>query len=289
MKSPLLLYSTSSPPFICPTLSVSAPDKAGTPLPGLNPTPEQPATRRTRPLPCIQRDSCQTNRLKHPTPHSQAALFPTPCPGPGNSQPAIRPLRQFPTTPRPSVYKPHPKHAQAPTKPLSRPPSVRQSSECPAVFRAPGNPPNAPPPFPAKRSPASPLRHARPRNPEHRPASRNPQIPPDIPTPIPSPGIPKHKKNEAGIAPAPLQTIYRYLLDRTYLGLSQVRVLVHRRIADRPQQNVLLVLPADKTRHLVEATPRRIKSHQSLPSAQNSFSRSRRIAASTSCLVSVLG
>lgn len=148
-----------------------------------------------------------------PRPHSQAALFPTsqlPTPrqfaASNPSPPAI------PDNSPPMRLQAAPETRTSSHKLLSRPPSVRQSSECPAVFRAPGNPPNAPPPFPAKRSPASPLRHTCPRNPEHRPASRNPQIPP---------GIPKHKKRSrhcAGSAPNYLQVSTRSYLSRSESG-----------------------------------------------------------------------
>lgn len=161
-------------------------------------------------------------------PHSQVALFPTPQlptprPGaPGNSQPAIRPLRQFPTTPRPCVYKPRPKHAQAPTSPSpalrasGNPPSAQQSSEHPAILRTRPllSPPNA---RPHRRSdtPA-------PRNPEHRPASRNSQIPPGIPTPrFPAPASRNTKKRSrhcAGSAPNYLQVSTRSYLSRSESG-----------------------------------------------------------------------
>lgn len=166
---------------------------------------------------------------KHPTPPLSSGPLPDTPPRPRQfaasnpSPPAISD-----TPPRPSVYKPHPKHAQAPTSPSpalrasGNPPSVRQSSECPAVFRAPGNPPNAPPPFPAKRSPASPLRHARP------PKSRTPPGIPKSPnssrhpyTPIHSPDIPKHKKRSrhcAGSAPNYLQVSTRSYLSRSESG-----------------------------------------------------------------------
>lgn len=157
-----------------------------------------------------------------PHPHSQAALFPTPRPGPRQfaasnpSPPAIS------DTPPPKRLQAAPETRTSSHKPLSRPPSVRQSSECPAVFRAPGNPPNAPPPFPAKRSPASPLRHARP------PKSRTPPGIPKSPnssrhpyTPIHSPDIPKHKKRSrhcAGSAPNYLQVSTRSYLSRSESG-----------------------------------------------------------------------
>lgn len=170
-----------------------------------------------------------------PRPHSQAALFPTsqlptPRPGaPGNSQPSptIRPQQSFlfgnPRNSPPMRLQAAPETRTSTHKPLSRPPSVRQSSECPAVFRAPGNPPNAPPPFPAKRSPASPLRHTRPpRNPEHLPASRNPQIPPGIPTPDSQPRHPETQKKQsrrnAGSAPNYLQVFTRSYLSRSESG-----------------------------------------------------------------------
>ena len=211
MKSPLLLYPHLFSAFHTPdSLGFSSRQR-----------PEHPRPASTRLPNNRQHAACAAPSL-HPTrflpnksppsiphPHSQAALFPTPRPGPGNSQPAIRPLRQFPTPPRPSVYKPHPKHAQAPTSPSP-------------ALRASGNPPNAPPPFPAKRSPASPLRHARP------PKSRTPPGIPKSPnssrhpyTPIHSPDIPKHKKRSrhcAGSAPNYLQVSTRSYLSRSESG-----------------------------------------------------------------------
>ena len=166
---------------------------------------------------------------KHPTPSLSSGPLPN---APAPDTPPRRP-RQFaasnpappaiPDNSPPMRLQAAPETRTSSHKPLSRPPSVRQSSECPAVFRAPGNPPNAPPPVPAKRSPASPLRHARPpRNPEHRPASRNSQIPPGIPTPrFPAPASRNTKKRSrhcAGSAPNYLQVSTRSYLSRSESG-----------------------------------------------------------------------
>lgn len=160
---------------------------------------------------------------KHPTPPLSSGPLPDTPPRP----PAIRSQQSVPSgnfrhPPPPKRLQAAPETRTSSHKPLSRPPSVRQSSECPAVFRAPGNPPNAPPPFPAKRSPASPLRHARP------PKSRTPPGIPKSPnssrhpyTPIHSPDIPKHKKRSrhcAGSAPNYLQVSTRSYLSRSESG-----------------------------------------------------------------------
>lgn len=202
--------------------------------------PEHPRPASTR-LPNNRQHAARAAPSLHPTkflpnksppsiphPHSQAVLFPTPQlptprPGaPGNSQPAIRPLRQFPTTPRPCVYKPRPKHAQAPTSPSpalrasGNPPSAQQSSEHPAILRTR-------PSFPRQTL-------ARIAAPTHPPPPKS-RTPPGIPkspnssrypyTPIPSPGIPKHKKRSrhcAGSAPNYLQVSTRSYLSRSESG-----------------------------------------------------------------------
>ena len=163
-----------------------------------------------------------------PRPHSQAALFPTsqlptPRPGaPGNSQPAIRPLRQFPTTPRPCVYKPRPKHAQASTSPSpalrasGNPPSAQQSSEHPAILRTRPllSPPNA---RPHRRSdiPA----------PEIPNTSRYPEIPKFLPVSLHPDSQPRHPETQkkrsrhcAGSAPNYLQVSTRSYLSRSESG-----------------------------------------------------------------------
>lgn len=155
---------------------------------------------------------------KHPTPSLSSGPLPN---IPAPDTPAIRSQqsvpsgnsRQLPAQAFTSRARNTHKLPQAPLPP----------SECPAVFRAPGNPPNAPPPFPAKHSPASPLRHARPP-----PKSRTPPGIPKSPnssrypyTPIPSPGIPKHKKRSrhcAGSAPNYLQVSTRSYLSRSESG-----------------------------------------------------------------------
>ncbi len=146
---------------------------------------------------------------KYPTPSLSSGPLPN---IPAPDTPPRRPRQFAASNPSPPAIPDNspPKRLQAAPetrtsshKPLSRPPSVRQSSECPAVFRAPGNPPNAPPPFPAKRSPASPLRHTCPRNPEHRPASRNTK---------------KRSRHCAGSAPNYLQVSTRSYLSRSESG-----------------------------------------------------------------------
>ena len=197
--------------------------------------PEHPRPASTR-LPNNRQHAARAAPSLHPTrflpnksppsiphPHSQAALFPTPRPGPPRQFSASNPSPPaIPDNSPPMRLQAAPKTRTSSHKPLSRPPSVRQSSECPAVFRAPGNPPNAPPPFPAKRSPASPLRHTCPRNPEHLPVSRNPQIPPGIPTPrFPAPASRNTKKRSrhcAGSAPNYLQVSTRSYLSRSESG-----------------------------------------------------------------------
>ena len=147
-----------------------------------------------------------------PHPHSQAALFPPPAPAPGNSQPAIRPLRQFPTTPRPCVYKPRPKHAQAPTssspalRASGNPPSAQQSSEHRAILRTRPllSPPNA---RPHRRSdtPA----------PEIPNTARHPEIPKFLPA---SRNTKKRSRHCAGSAPNYLQVSTRSYLSRSESG-----------------------------------------------------------------------
>ena len=206
------------------SLGFSSRQRPKHPRPASYPTPEQPATRRTRgPFPASNEVPAKQIASKHPTP--------PPSSGPLPDTPPRRP-RQFaasnpsppaiPDNSPPMRLQAAPETRTSSHKPLSRPPSVRQSSECPAVFRAPGNPPNAPPPFPAKRSPASPLRHTCPRNPEHLPASRNSQIPPGIPTPrFPAPASRNTKKRSrhcAGSAPNYLQVSTRSYLSRSESG-----------------------------------------------------------------------
>lgn len=178
--------------------------------------PEHPRPASTR-LPNNRQHAARATPSLHPTrflpnksppsiprPHSQAALFPTPRPGPpGNSQPAIRPLRQFPTTPRPSVYKPHPKHAQAPTSPSpalrasGNPPSAQQSSEHPAILRTRPllSPPNA------------------------RPHRRSDTPAPEIPNTARHPETQKKRSRHcAGSAPNYLQVSTRSYLSRSESG-----------------------------------------------------------------------
>lgn len=159
------------------------PTKAGTPPPGFNPIPEQPATRRTRsPFPASNEVPAKQIASKHPTPHSQTALFPTPQrptprPGaPGNSQPSPAPSgnpRQLPAHAFTSRARNTHKHPQAPLPPSERPailrvpgslPSTRQSSE-----RAPSFPRQTLARIAAPTHPPPPKS----RNPEHRSASRN--------------------------------------------------------------------------------------------------------------------
>ena len=215
--------------------------------------PEHPRPASTR-LPNNRQHAARAAPSLHPTrflpnksppsiprpPHSQVALFPTPQlptprPGaPGNSQPAIRPLRQFPTTPRPCVYKPRPKHAQAPTSPSpalrasGNPPSAQQSSEHPAILRVPSSLPSTR--QSSERAPSFPrqtlARIAAPTHPP--PKSRTPPGIPKSPnssrhpyTPIHSPDIPKHKKRSrhcAGSAPNYLQVSTRSYLSRSESG-----------------------------------------------------------------------
>lgn len=182
--------------------------------------PEHPRPASTR-LPNNRQHAARAAPSLHPTrflpnksppsiphPHSQAALFPTPRPGPPRQFAASNPSPPaIPDNSPPMRLQAAPKTRTSSHKPLSRPPSVRQSSECPAVFRAPGNPPNAPPPFPAKRSPASPLRHTRPpRNPEIPNTARHPET------------QKKRSRRNAGSAPNYLQVFTRSYLSRSESG-----------------------------------------------------------------------
>lgn len=205
-----------------PTLPVSAPDK------GRNtPARLQPDSRTTgntphaQPLPCIQRGSCQTNRLqashaptlKQPSSQHPNARHPVPAHPAIHSHlrppPAIHSLRQSPKLPAhafTSRARNTHKHPQAPLPPSERPailrvpgslPSARQSSEHPAILRTRPllSPPNT---RPHRRSdtPA-------PRNPEHRPASRNTK---------------KRSRRNAGSAPNYLQVSTRSYLSRSESG-----------------------------------------------------------------------
>lgn len=162
--------------------------------------PEHPRPASTR-LPNNRQHAARAAPSLHPTrflpnksppsiphPHSQAALFPTPRPGP----PAIRSQqsvpsgnsRQLPAHAFTSRARNTHKLPQAPLPPSERP-AILQT-------RPLLSPPNA---RPHRRSdtPA-------PRNPEHRPASRNPQIPPGIPTPrFPAPASRNTKKTKPAL------------------------------------------------------------------------------------------
>lgn len=126
---------------------------------------------------------------KHPTPSLSSGPLPN---IPAPDTPAIRSQqsvpsgnsRQLPAQAFTSRARNTHKLPQAPLPP----------SECPAVFRAPGNPPNAPPPFPAKHSPASPLRHARP--PEIPNTSRHPEIPKFLPVSLHPDSQPRHPETQ---------------------------------------------------------------------------------------------
>ena len=150
---------------------------------------------------------------KHPTPPLSSGPLPAPtAPPPGKSHPAIRPLRQFPTTPRPCVYKPRPKHAQAPTssspalRASGNPPSAQQSSEHRAILRTRPllSPPNA---RPHRRSdtPA----------PEIPNTARHPEIPKFLPA---SRNTKKRSRHCAGSAPNYLQVSTRSYLSRSESG-----------------------------------------------------------------------
>lgn len=165
---------------------------------------------------------------KHPTPSLSSGPLPN---APAPDTPPRRP-RQFaasnpappaiPDNSPPMRLQAAPETRTSSHKLLSRPPSVRQSSECPAVFRAPGNPPNAPLLSPPNARPHRRSDTPAPRNPEHRPASRNPQIPPGIPTPrFPAPASRNTKKRSrhcAGSAPNYLQVSTRSYLSRSESG-----------------------------------------------------------------------
>lgn len=154
-----------------------------------------------------------------PHPHSQAALFPTPRPGPGNSQPAIRPLRQFPTPPPAQAFTSRTRNThklpQAPLPPSERPailrasgnpPSAQQSSEHPAILQTRPllSPPNA---RPHRRSdtPA----------PEIPNTARHPEIPKFLPA---SRNTKKRSRHCAGSAPNYLQVSTRSYLSRSESG-----------------------------------------------------------------------
>lgn len=193
------------------SLGFSSRQRPKHPRPASYPTPEQPATRRMRsPFPASNEIPAKQIASKHPTPSLSSGPLPN---APAPDTPPRRP-RQFaasnpappaiPDNSPPMRLQAAPETRTSSHKPLSRPPSVRQSSECPAVFRAPGNPPNAPPPFPAKRSPASPLRHAR---------------PPEIPNTARHPETQKKRSRHcAGSAPNYLQVSTRSYLSRSESG-----------------------------------------------------------------------
>ena len=206
------------------SLGFSSRQRPEHPRPASYPTPEQPATRRMRsPFPASNEIPAKQIASKHPTPSLSSGPLPdTPPPPPGNSQPAIRPLRQFPTTPRPCVYKPRPKHAQAPTssspalRASGNPPSAQQSSEHRAILRTRPllSPPNA---RPHRRSdtPA----------PEIPNTARYPEIPKFLPVSLHPDSQPRHPETQkkrsrhcAGSAPNYLQVSTRSYLSRSESG-----------------------------------------------------------------------
>lgn len=167
---------------------------------------------------------------KHPTPSLSS--------GPLPDTPPRRPRQFAASNPSPPAIPDNspPKRLQAAPetrtsshKPLSRPPSVRQSSECPAVFRVPSSLPSTG--QSSERAPSFPRQTlARIAAPTHPPPPKS-RTPPGIPkspnssrypyTPIPSPGIPKHKKRSrhcAGSAPNYLQVSTRSYLSRSESG-----------------------------------------------------------------------
>lgn len=155
-----------------------------------------------------------------PRPHSQAALFPTPRPGP---PPAIRSqqsvpsgnFQQLPAQAFTSRTRNTHKLPQAPLPPSERPailrasgnpPSAQQSSEHPAILRT--RPLLSPP-------------NARPHRRSDTPAPEIPNTARHPYTPIHSPDIPKHKKRSrhcAGSAPNYLQVSTRSYLSRSESG-----------------------------------------------------------------------
>lgn len=195
------------------------------PRPASYPTPEQPATRRMRsPFPASNEVPAKQIASKHPTPPLSSGPLPAPPrPGPRQFAASNPSPPAIPDNSPPMRLQAAPETRTSSHKLLSRPPSVRQSSECPAVFRAPGNPPNAPPPFPAKRSPASPLRHTRP--PEIPNTSRYPEIPKFLPVSLHPDSQPRHPETQkkrsrhcAGSAPNYLQVSTRSYLSRSESG-----------------------------------------------------------------------
>lgn len=186
--------------------------------------PEHPRPASTR-LPNNRQHAARAAPSLHPTrflpnksppsiphPHSQAALFPTPRPGP---PPAIRSQqsvpsgnsRQLPAHAFTSRARNTHKLPQAPLPPSERP-AILQT-------RPLLSPPNA---RPHRRSdtPAPPKSRTPPGIPKSPNSSRYPY------TPIPSPGIPKHKKKRsrhcAGSAPNYLQVSTRSYLSRSESG-----------------------------------------------------------------------
>lgn len=159
-----------------------------------------------------------------PRPHSQAALFPTPRPGP---PPAIRSqqsvpsgnFQQLPAQAFTSRARNTHKLPQAPLPPSERPailrvpsslPSTRQSSK-----RAPSFPRQTLARIAAPTRPPPPKSRTPPGIPKSPNSSRHPY------TPIHSPDIPKHKKRSrhcAGSAPNYLQVSTRSYLSRSESG-----------------------------------------------------------------------
>ena len=226
-----------------PTLPVSAPDK------GRNtPARLQPDSRTTgntphaQPLPCIQRGSCQTNRLqashaptlKQPSSQHPNARHPVPAHPAIHSHlrppPAIHSLRQSPKLPAhafTSRARNTHKHPQAPLPPSERPailrvpgslPSARQSSEHPAILRT--RPLLSPPNTRPHRRSDTPARH-----PEIPNTSQHPEIPKFLPVSLHPDSQPRHPKTQkkqsrrnAGSAPNYLQVFTRSYLSRSESG-----------------------------------------------------------------------
>lgn len=172
------------------------------PRPASYPTPEQPATRRMRsPFPASNEVPAKQIASKHPTPPLSSGPLPAPPPRP----PAIRSQqsvpsgnsRQLPAHAFTSRARNTHKLPQAPLPPSERPAILRVPSSLPSTGQSSERAPSFPRQTLARI--AAPT-HPPPRNPEHLPVSRNPQIPPGIPTPrFPAPASRNTKKTEPAL------------------------------------------------------------------------------------------
>ena len=163
-------------------------------------------TPHAQPLPCIQRDSCQTNRLqashaltlKRPSSQHPSSRHPAPAPPAIRSQQSFPSgnSRQLPAQAFTSRTRNTHKLPQAPLPPSERPAILRVPSSLPSTGQS------------SERAPSFPRQTlARIAAPTHLPPKS--RTPPGIPkspnssrhpyTPIPSPGIPKHKKTEPAL------------------------------------------------------------------------------------------